>query len=291
MENFAKLIKISRLPLLGLFLLHFLLGSLLAVQLGGEIEISLFWLNLEWLVALFLGISFLNEYILWLNDETKLIGERKNDIPPKVILGISFLLLLFSLVLLYYQIQITSLSLFYLIQLLILGFGLIMILPPFRILQTTFGEMGLGILLTLFTSFYGYFVSGSPFVAQQFVIGFGFLFQFLAFLLIKDLKDYTTIVKFEKKTLLGQFGWEQGIFFYSSFLLISYFVFCLGIFLGLLPSRFYSLLIGIGLAIIQTINLRRIENGAQPKWRFTSTLTYLNYFYPIYSLFLLFILS
>jgi hypothetical protein len=110
-------------------------------------------------------------------------------------------------------------------------------------------------------------------------------------MLIKDLQNYTEIVKYELKRLIGILGWQDGMLFYGSFLLLSYFVFGLAIWLNLFAKHYLTLIVGIGFSLIQVWNLRKISNGGAPNWRFTNLLTYLNYFYPIYSLFVLFILD
>ena len=43
------------------------------------------------MAAFYLGLAFINEYVLWLRDKSEVCGERKNDIPPMVVLGIAFL--------------------------------------------------------------------------------------------------------------------------------------------------------------------------------------------------------
>ena len=288
---FKKILNIIHYQLLGLFLLHFCLGGLLALQSETGVETAFFWIQIEWGISFYLGIVFLNEYILWLKDKSDICGERKNDIPPKVVLGLAFLLLLFSLILLYYRLQLSGISIDYFLQLSILIIGLLIVLPPLRILDRKINEILMGILITGLSFIFGYFCSDALFTNQIFVISIGLLFQFLAFVVLKDLQNYTDIVKFEKKKLLGIFGWQDGMLFYGSFLLLSYFIFGLAIGLDLFSLRYLAILIGIGFSLVQIFNLKKIANGSVPNWRFTNLLTYLNYFYPLYSLFVILLID
>jgi hypothetical protein len=291
MEMFKKIYQMSHLDLLGLLLLHFGLGYLLAMQTGAVAETAFFWIQLEWLIAFYLGLTFLNEYILWLKDKSELCGEKKEQIPPKVVLGLAFLLLLFSLILLYYRLQLSGFSTDYFLQLGLLLAGLLTVLPPIRLLDRKINEVTLGIWLAGLSLPFGYFFSNTEFSLNLFVVSFGLLFQFLAFMLIKDLQNYTEIVRYEQKRLIGILGWQDGMLFYGSFLLLSYFVFGLAIWLNLFAKYYLTLMVGVGFSLIQVWNLRKISNGGVPNWRFTNLLTYLNYFYPMYSLIVLFILD
>ena len=286
-----KLIQISHIQLLGLFLLHFCLGCLLAMQTGGVVETAFFWIQLEWMAAFYLGLAFLNEYVLWLRDKSEVCGERKNDIPPMVVLGIAFLWLLFSLVLLYYRLQLGKMDIDYVLQLSLLLVGLLTVLPPIRFLDYPLNEVMIGIWLSGLSVLFGYFCSDAVFSAKAVVVSFGLLFQFLGFVLMKDLRDYTDILKFEQNRLLRLFGWQDGMFFYGSFLLFSYSNFGLAIGLSLFTTLYLTLMIGVGFGLVQVWNLRKIAAGGAVNWRFTSFMTYLNYFYPLYSLFVLLLLD
>ena len=69
------------------------------------------------------------------------------------------------------------------------------------------------------------------------------------------------------------------MFFYGSFLLLSYFIFGLAIGLGLFTTLYLTLMIGVGFGLVQVWNLRKITAGGAVNWRFTS-------FYDLPQLFL-----
>jgi 1,4-dihydroxy-2-naphthoate octaprenyltransferase len=276
-KHLVGLVRLSRPHfLLGGFLL-FGLGASIANYLGHPIRISLYLIGQLLVTSIQLTTQYLNEYFdgpadahnanrTLMSGGSGMLGE--NGLPRSVPLyaavvtltitatGCSLLLLQGSAPLLAWL-------------LLALGFlgAFLYNAPPARLIESGYGELIASVVVAGILPAFSFalqtgelhrllIMSTAPLIAFHF-----------AMVLIFELPDYATDVKFEKRTLMVRLGWKNGMRMHD--LAIAFAVLALILaYLNGLPQRVaLGALIALPLAIAQIWQLGRIRQGYPPRWQ------------------------
>jgi 1,4-dihydroxy-2-naphthoate octaprenyltransferase len=143
--------------------------------------------------------------------------------------------------------------------------------PPFRTIRSGYGELATSLVVAGFVPSFSFslfagdlhrliWMSTVPLIAFHF-----------AMMLVFELPDYATDMKYEKETLMVRVGWATGMRMHDYAILFGILSFIIAFFNGLPGRVAIGGLIVLPLALAQIWQMNRIRNGFPPNWRvFTS---------------------
>ncbi|MFO3796766.1 MAG: hypothetical protein ACK8QZ_05715, partial [Anaerolineales bacterium] len=204
-------------------LLGYLLGPGLVHYLGRPIQASTFGTGLGWTLLLFLSFGLLKETFQPTQDET--LGENERLRKTALSLGAALLLMAGWMAFLFLRQPLPQRPLLFLFSGLITLGGLACVLPPFHLLQRSWGEFILAILIADLLPSFGYLLLTGDTHRFLIFLLFPLTLLTLAFFLIQNFLTFATDQKFERGSLLRRIGWPRGVILHQSFLFVAYFFF------------------------------------------------------------------
>lgn len=275
-----KLLAFIRLTrphfLVGGFLLYGL-GASIAAYLGKPIDLGLYILGQLLVTAIQLTTHYLNEYFdgsvdihnpnrTWMNGGSGELGE--SGLSRKTALYAAIVTLTITAIVVSMLILRGGVSLLAWSFVLIGFFGAYFYnAPPLRWIVSGYGELIASIIVAAIVPALAYslqtgelhrllLMSTSPLVALHF-----------AMIMVFELPDYGTDLKYEKKTLMVRLGWEVGMRMHDIAILFAVISYILAILAGLPTRVALGGLIALPLALAQVWQMGRIREGYPPRWQ------------------------
>ncbi len=261
--------------LLGGFLLYGL-GAAIANYLGRPITAGLYVLGQALVTSIQLMTHYLNEYFDAATDQanphrTPLSGGSgalgPEGLPRKVALYAGVICLALTATLASAALVNNALpDLAWLV--LLLGFvgAYAYSAPPFRLVSSGYGEIAAALVVAGLLPSFGFvlqtgeihrllLMSTTPLIALAF-----------AMLLVFELPDYATDMKYAKRTLMVRLGWRTSMRAHDLAIAFALLSLVIGFINGLPPRVALGALIAAPLGLAQIWQMRRIRQGFQPRW-------------------------
>ncbi len=275
-----KLLAFIRLSrphfLVGGFLLYGL-GASIASYLGQPIDRGLYVVGQLMVTAIQLSTHYLNEFYdggadranpnrTWMNGGSGELGE--DGLPRKTalygaIVSLSILAIVASMLLIRGGIPLLAWLC------LVLGFlGAYMYnAPPLRLISSGYGELAASIIVAGIVPALAFslqtgelhrllLMSTTPLIALHF-----------AMVLVFELPDYATDLKYGKRTLMVRLGWQAGMRIHDYAIFFAVLSYILAVFAGLPLRVALGGLIALPLALAQIWHMGRIREGYPPRWQ------------------------
>lgn len=269
-------IQLSRpLFLLGGILLY-ALGVGIARYLGALVDWNLYFLGQAWVTSLQLSAHYLNEYFDAPRDNLNpnrtpfsggsgAIGPGKLTRNTALIAATTTLTITTSLTVVLIQTAAITPLLTLIMVLSLLG-AVFYSVPPVKLAETGYGELTTSVLVANLLPFFAFLLqTGEP--HRLLVMStFPLTALHLAMMLVFELPDYATDVKYEKLTLLVRVGWRIGMGLHNVLVLTAFFLLGLAMLFGLPLSIALPAFLPLPLALLQIWQMRRIAAGAAPNW-------------------------
>jgi 1,4-dihydroxy-2-naphthoate octaprenyltransferase len=264
----------------------FILSAVLLYVLGvgidhyliGQINWVSFFLGLTWIVFLFLGFQYLNEYFYvnnvyygqkwWhtpFSGSSGAIGAGR--LPRQVALwvGLACLTLTAALTILIFQHQDLSLT-----STLILGFiflgELVFTLPPIRLVTSGYGELSVSIIMVGLIPAMAYLLQGHEIHRLLFMVSFPLAILYLGMLLALEFPAYASDITHGNKPILVRIGWQRGLLLHNILVLGSFVILGMALILGLPLSIGWPVIFVLPVGLFQIWMINRIADGAKPNW-------------------------
>lgn len=92
----------------------------------------------------------------------------------------------------------------------------------------------------------------------------------LAMMISTELPNYSTDLKYDRRTLLVRLGWQRGMAIHNLLIFINYCLLGIAIFYGMPLSIALPPLLLFPLGLFQILMINRIASGAKPNWKILS---------------------
>ncbi|MEE9217202.1 MAG: prenyltransferase [Anaerolineales bacterium] len=269
-------VQLSRpLFLLGGVLLY-ALGAAIAAYLGRPIDATLYLVGQVLVTLIQLMTHYLNEYFdsdadqnnssrTWLSGGSGAIGPE--GLPKKVALYAAVITLALATTIGTATLVTGAFPLLaWAVLLLSFAGAFFYSAPPLRLAVSGYGELIAAVVVAGLTPSFAYalqtgdlhrllLMSTTPLIALSF-----------AMIVIFELPDYATDLKYGKRTLMVRLGWSAGMRAHDAAIVFALISFAVAFLLGL-PARVgFSALIVVPLALAQMWQLNRIRQGHPPRW-------------------------
>jgi len=265
-EN-RKLLKLIRPLNLLLVALTFAFGASLADYLGKPFRADSFWLGFVMTLLLQITMNLLPEVYRPQNEPLPENETRTDKLKLRNnALYISMASLASIAVIAYILFNTKHLSL---ISFLFLAFSLALILiystPPFRLINSGFGELLLAIQIAYIFPTFAFTLQAEnthPFLALTIPL----TFLAFAYFIVLDFQAFAQDEKYNRVTFLTRLGWERVVPLHHVFVLFAY-IFLLGMpAFGLSLTLIWSAFLTLPFALFQINQLRNISLGVPPNW-------------------------
>ena len=275
-SKLSLFIRLSRpLFLLGAVLLYGF-GVGIARFLGTSIDWSLYLLGQGIVTTLLLSAHYLNEFYdapsdVENNNRTSFsgvsgaIGPGKLTRNTALVAAATSLTLMTSLsVLLLEQVNFSPL----IVIILILSFlgAFFYSTPPIRLASSGYGELTTSILVSNLVPAFAFILQFGEFHRLIAMSTFPLTALHLAMMLIFELPDYATDIKYGKQNLLLRLGWQQAMGFHNLLILSGFLLLAMAIGFGLPLAIALPAFLPLPLGLFQIWQMRRIASGAKPNW-------------------------
>lgn len=276
-KNLANFIRLSRPHfLLGGFLL-FALGAAIANYLGEDISLGRYLLGQGFITTIQLMAHFLNEYydapIDNLNEDRTPFNAGSGSLGPgglprPVAFYAAIAMLTITGTLAGIMLLIGD------IPLLTWIFGLLGFLgafsysvPPLRTSVSGYGELITSLVVAGFVPSFSFSLFAGDLHRLVVMSTVPLIALHFAMMLVFELPDYATDLKYNKRTLMVRVGWDTGMRIHDYAILFGILSFIIA-FVNGLPNRVaLGGLIVLPLALAQIWQMNRIRNGYPPNWR------------------------
>lgn len=272
---YRMLLGLSRPLVLLLAAFTYLLGAGIARYLGFDQHPGAFWLGLGWSLLACLSASLLAEYFRPLA-EPLVEGET-----PRQREDLRRVLLLFAGLALVFLGALTTLLLaagrltppVAIVLVLAFAASLAYALPPLRLVYSGYGELVQAIFLADLLPVLACLLQTESLHRILPAVTFPLTLLALACLLVQGFFTFAADQKHNRLTLVRRLGWERAIPLHNIFLLLAYFLFAAAPLLGFPLALFWPVFLTLPLAVLQIYWLKRIADGAPPRWTFLNALS------------------
>jgi 1,4-dihydroxy-2-naphthoate octaprenyltransferase len=271
-----RFLQLTRpLFLLGVAIVY-ALGAGIARYLGMDINWNAYLLGQAWVTLLQLSAQYFNEYYnapadqvnpnrTWLTGGSGALGPGK--LPRNVALMAALVCLAF----------LASLTVVVVSQLspppeafLIMGLAFLGALfysnPPFSLESSGYGELTTSVMVGFLVPAFAFILQYGEIHRLVAMCAFPLTAAHMAMLLALELPDYSTDLKFEKRTLMIRLGWQNGMFLHNLLILSIYLLLLLARALGLPSFALIAGMLSLPLGLFQIWQMRQIANGARVNW-------------------------
>ncbi len=258
-------------------LLLYGLGASIAVYLGHPIDVGLYIFGQLLVTTIQLTTQYLNEYFdgrvdihnsnrTWMNGGSGELGET--GLPRKTALYAAIVTLTITAIVVSMLVIRGGISLLAW-SFILLGFlgAYFYNAPPLRLIVSGYGELIASIIVAAIVPALAFslqtselhrllLMSTTPLVALHF-----------AMVLVFELPDYGTDLKFEKRTLMVRLGWQAGMRIHDISILFAVLSYILAVLTGLPLRVALGGVIALPLALAQVWQMDRIREGYPPRWQ------------------------
>jgi 1,4-dihydroxy-2-naphthoate octaprenyltransferase len=259
-------------------ILLYILGVGIAHYLSGQINWTLLFIGLAWIIVILLGTQYLTEYfdpLVMYDNPTKkhtpfsgvsgAIGTGR--LPRQVALwaGLTCLAIAASLTVLLIQFLGFSPAGILIFGLILLG-ELLFALPPFRLVSSGYGELILSIIICGLIPALAFILQGHDFHRILVMVAFPLTTLHIGMLLALELPDYASDLKQGKRAILIRVGWQRGMVIHNILILASFVILGMAIVFGLPLRVGWTVFFVLPIGLFQIWMMNRIADGAKPNW-------------------------
>ena len=277
MEKIGLFIRLTRpLFIIGVVILY-ALGVGIANYLGISINWVVYVFGQLWVILLQLSTQYLNEYFNATADSenqnrTPITGGSgalgTEKLPRRTALMAAYTCLAFLASLTVVMISRVTLTP---TALLIMGFALLGSLtystPPLKLEGSGYGELMVSIIVAFTLPAYAFILQTGELHRLVAMSAFPLTVMHLAMLLAFELPDYANDIKFRKRTIMVRIGWRNGMILHNILILSAYLLLGLAAINGMPRFVWLPVLLTLPLGFFQIWQMRRIADGAKPKWK------------------------
>jgi len=138
--------------------------------------------------------------------------------------------------------------------------------PPFKLEASGYGELITSVMVAFLVPAFAYLLQSNDLHRLIAMTAFPLTALHLAMLLIFELPDYATDLKFGKRTLVIRMGWQNGMVLHNALILSAFVLLLLAGGLGFPRFAMWSGLISLPVGLLQIWQMRRIASGVKPNW-------------------------
>jgi 1,4-dihydroxy-2-naphthoate polyprenyltransferase len=275
-KNIKLFIKLSRPLFLFAVAVLFALGVGIAHYLGVRINWEAYVLGQTWVTLLQLSTTYFNEYYnAWADREntnrtyltggSNALGEGKLDPLIALIAALTTLAFLASLtVVLATRIQPPFET--YLILFLAFIGSFFYSAPPLRLEASGYGELIVSVIVAFLVPLFAFILQAGSLHRLIAMTTFPLVFLHLGMLIVFELPDYATDLKFEKRTLVIRIGWQNGMILHNLLIIGAFLLLLLARTFGYPRFALLAGLLSIPIGLFQIFQMRNIASGAKPNW-------------------------
>ncbi len=268
MQRLLTILRLARPLLLMLAALTYVLGTAIARYLGHPQTPIVFWLGLVGVLMAQASMILLaevfrpgNEAIV--QDETP--EERRAVYEGALYVSIAALAAAsFIAVVLFQEHKLTPPALVF------MGLSLVVIVlyavPPARLFDRGLGELLLALHLAYVIPSIGFLLEAGDYQRLLNVVIVPLTFLALAAFVALDFPSYSDDLKYGRRTLLAQIGWERAVPLHNGLVVVGYVLFAVAPLLGFSLGLLWPAFLTLPFAILQIFWLRNIALGARPIW-------------------------
>lgn len=274
-------VQLSRpIFLVGVAILY-ALGVGIAHYLGAQIDWVAYILGQIWVSLLQLSTHYLNEYFnaradahnpnrTWLTGGSGALGEGKLPRRTALLAAYTCLAILASLTVIMASKGYLSVTVSLIMAIAFFG-ALSYSTPPFNLEASGYGELLVSVLATFFVPAFAFLLQVDELHRLVAMSAFPLATAHLAMFMTFELPDYSTDLKFGKRTLLVRMGWRNGMLFHDLLILVSFLLLVCAALFGYPRFAFWSAFILFPLGLFQIYQMRRIAMGGKPNWPLLTT--------------------
>ncbi len=268
MQRLLTILRLARPLQLMLAALTYVLGAGIARYLGHEQKPTVFWLGLIGVVFAQTSMGLLVEVFRPANEpivEGETPAERKALYDAALYVSIGALAAAsFVAVLLFRDGSLTPPAMLF------LGISLVLIIiysvPPLRLVDRGFGELVMAVHLAYVVPTISFLLQVGDYHRLLNAIIIPLTFLALATFLALDFPTYVEDLKYERRTLLMQLGWERAVPLHHGLIIAGFGLFALTPLLGFSLALLWPAFLTLPFAVLQIFWLRNIAMGAKPIW-------------------------
>jgi 1,4-dihydroxy-2-naphthoate octaprenyltransferase len=252
------------------------LGAGIAHYLGMDINWNAYLLGQIWVTLLQLTAQYFNEYYnapadqvnpnrTWLTGGSGALGPGK--LPRNVALMAALVCLAFlaSLTVVVVSQFSPPPEAFLIMGLAFLG-ALFYSNPPFNLESTGYGELVTSVMVGFLVPAFAFILQYGQMHRLVAMCAFPLTAAHMAMLLALELPDYSTDLKFEKRTLMIRLGWQNGMLLHNLLILSIYLLLLLARAFGLPSFALIAGMLSLPVGLFQIWQMRQIANGARVNW-------------------------
>lgn len=154
--------------------------------------------------------------------------------------------------------------------LVILGLALLLAfvyaVPPFRLVNTGYGDLVMAVLLTTLFPALGYGLQTGEMTSLLGMLSFPLAALYLAMVLALSLETYYGDLKSGKVNLMIRLGWQRGMVLHNILILAAYLLIGIGAVVGMAWALTWPRLLTLPIGLFQFWQIWQIGNGAKPRW-------------------------
>lgn len=278
MKYIRLFIQLSRPLFILSAVLPYLLGISVVHYLTGQVDWSMLFLGLIWILLVLIGTQFLNEYF-----DPALLSENPlkkhtpfsgvsgaigpNKVPRQVAFWASLTCFAVTASLSVIILQNTNLnqSVVFLLGVILLG-ELLFALPPVRLVSSGYGELVMSIINVGLVPAVAFLMQGHDFHRLLAMVVFPLTILHLSMLLALEFPDYASDIKQAKRSMLIRIGWQRGMVLHNGLILISFALLAIAFVLGLPLNVGWPIIFVLPVGLYQIWMMVRIADGAKPNW-------------------------
>lgn len=276
MRNIQLFFQLTRPAfVLGVALLY-ALGAGVADYLGATINWQLYLLGQAWVTLIQLSAHFFDEFFGFRFEQENpnrslfsrrsgALGEQKLARETALWAGVVCLTIAASLTVVLVRAAQPGLDII-LIMVLIFAGAFFYAVPPVRLVSSGYGELTTAIVAANLAPALAFLLQFGELHRLLAMAAFPLTFLSLAMLIVFELPEYASDVKFGRQNLLVKLGWERGMLLHNVLVPMSYLVLGLGVLLGMPVALAFPAMLAFPLGIFHIWMLNRIADGAKPNW-------------------------
>ena len=268
MQRLLTILRLARPLLLMIAALTYVLGTAIARYLGHAQNPTVFWLGLVGVLMAQASMSLLAEVFRPANqpimpDES--VEDRRTVYEAALYVSIAALAAAsFIAVVLFDEQKLTPPALAF------MGISLLVIIlyavPPIRLFDKGIGELLLALHLAFIIPSIGFLLQAGDYQLLLNAVIVPLMFLALASFVALDFPTYADDLKYGRRTLVAQIGWERAVPLHHGLITVGYVLFALTPLLGIRLSLLWPAFLTLPFAILQIFWLRNIALGAKPIW-------------------------
>jgi 1,4-dihydroxy-2-naphthoate octaprenyltransferase len=145
--------------------------------------------------------------------------------------------------------------------------ALIYATPPTNFGATGYGDLIIAVFLAIITPAFAYVLQAGEVHRLLTMLSFPLSAFVLAGLLALSLEDYQAMLVSGRRNLMTQMGWQRGMQFHNTLILLAYLLFGVTAVIGLPWALTWPAILTLPVGLFQIWQMRQIANGAKPHWR------------------------